>query len=123
MIEQRHSSPKGYLISSGRGVGRRGVLDHFVPSIRSIGIGRGRADSDLYSNFASIHLLACKCLESLLLLFFSADVNESVTFAAAGAAETTAHDTSRDDVDTSRSEELVEGSVVNVESEISDKKD
>lgn len=99
------------------------TIGNSVPAIRSITIGRWRANSDFNSNFASIDFLVCKCLESLLLLLFRTDVDEAVAFAATGAAIATAYNTSRNDFNVSISEKLSEGNIVDIESEIGDEKD
>ena len=99
------------------------TIGNSVPAIRSITIGRWRANSDFNSNFASIDFLVCECLKSLLLLLFRTDVDEAVAFAATGAAIAAAYNTSRNDFNASISEKLSEGNIVDIESEIGDEKD
>jgi hypothetical protein len=120
-------------MSSDRRLGRGVFVGYFgssittigssVPAIRTIAIGRWRANSDFNSNFAPIDFLVCECLESLLLLLLRTDVDEAVAFAATGAAIATAYNTSRNDVNVSRSENISEGNIVDIESEIGDEKD
>jgi hypothetical protein len=79
-----------------------------------------RVDGNLDSNLPSSNLFALEKFESLPLLILGANVDESISLGATRLAPATTNDTSRVDVDTSRSEEFRESSIVNGEAEVSD---
>lgn len=79
-----------------------------------------RVNGNFDSNLPSSNLFALEKLESLLLLVLGANVDESIALGATRLAPATTDDTSRVDVDTGRSEEFRESSVVNGEAEVGD---
>lgn len=78
-------------------------------------------DSDFDSDLPARNLLALNEFNSLLLLLLVTDINETITLAPPGLAPPPSNDTSRNDLDTSRSEDFTESFVIDVEGEIGNK--
>lgn len=78
----------------------------------------GGVDSDLDGNRTTGNLLAFKSGDGLLLVLLRANVDEAVALAPPGLAPAATDDASRDDLETSLSEEGGEASIVNAEAKV-----
>jgi hypothetical protein len=97
-------------------IGLGGSCTSFTPAPRSV-------HSDLDGDLATVHLLASKRRQCLLLLLLVTNIYKTVALAAAGLAESATNYTSRDNIHTSIGEKFSQSCIIDGESEVGNKDD